>query len=119
MVVPWRPRPPQPGAGLGIPLLGQRALTHPGSIARLAAFVQSSGSDHRCSAGLASFPDFFAGPLLRPFERDVPVARGGPFRRSDLDQFLDLEAGTSQEPDHLSVREVELDGVVVWPFEAV
>ena len=37
----------------------------------------------------------------------------------DLDQLLDLEAGVAQQGDHLAVREVELDRVVVGPLEPV
>jgi hypothetical protein len=68
---------------------------------------------------LAGLPDFFAGPASRPVEGDERIAARRAVGRLNLEQLLDVETGTSQQGDHLSVGEVELDGVIVRPLEVV
>src|SRR4249920_2928460 len=74
-------------------------------------------------ADLPGLPDLLARPPLRPLDRDVRLALLRTFRRLDLDEILDLEPRRTQQPDHVAVPEMELDGVHgvpgLMPLEAV
>src|SRR5215216_5587931 len=74
------------------------------------------------SPSLARFPDLLGRPLARPVGRDEVVIgvilRG--LRRLQLPEAFDLEPSLSQEPEHVSVGEMELDALVLGgPLEAV
>src|SRR5690348_4145485 len=57
------------------------------------------------------FPYLFAGPLPGPFQAGERVLGGRSRRGPQLDEVLDLEAAAAQQPDHVTVADVELHRV--------
>src|SRR5919198_1217584 len=71
------------------------------------------------SCALARHPDLLRRPAPRPLDGDVGI-RGGRARWwPQLDEILHLEGMPTQEPNPVPVAEVELDRLVVRPFEAM
>src|SRR5688572_11060540 len=70
-------------------------------------------------SALARDPDLLARPLARPRQRNGFDQGNGVFRRLGLDQLLDLEAALAQHANHLAMRQVEIDRVVVGDLDAV
>src|SRR5439155_26576514 len=69
---------------------------------------------------LAHPPDLLGGPAARPLGRDEGETAGAAtLGRPHLDERLDLQAVGAEEADPLTVRQVELDGAVVRPLDAV
>jgi hypothetical protein len=62
-------------------------------------------------------PDFFAQPLLSPFERNERVPNGDARLTLELKEFLNLEAAGPERPDHVAMAEVEFQRLISWPIK--
>src|ERR671935_1084995 len=71
------------------------------------------------SRALARHPDLLARPAPRPRDGDEGIAGGRACWWPQLDEVLHLEVMPTQEPDPVAVAKVELDRLVVRPFEAM
>src|ERR671935_182511 len=71
------------------------------------------------SRALARHPDLLGWPAPRPLDGDVGITGGRARWWPQLDEILHLEVMSTQEPNPIPVAEVELDGLVVRPFEAM
>src|SRR5436190_1840002 len=68
---------------------------------------------------LAGLPDLLARPLPGPLDGGQRVRCDGTGAGPELEEVLDLKPAAAEQPDHVAVAEVELDRVVVGPFEPV
>src|SRR5918912_4397458 len=71
------------------------------------------------SRALARHPDLLGRPAPRPLDGDVGITGGRAHRWPQLDEILPLEVMLTHEPNPIPVAEVELDRLVVRPFEAM
>src|SRR5439155_913748 len=71
------------------------------------------------SSDLASLPDLFGGPPPSPLSSRELVTSLRPPRGLDLDQVDDFEAAPTEQADPVSMRDMELDAVVVGPLKTV
>ena len=78
-----------------------------------------SGEDRQIGLALACAPAFLAWPPIGPPRIDEAVRRRCLRRRPEFDEVEDLEPVRPQESYPVAVAEVELDGRVVRPLEAV
>src|SRR4051794_21624751 len=71
---------------------------------------------------LASFPgdpDLFGRPLPSPLGRDVGEARRRALGGIELEEILDVEGVSAEQPDPVASAQGEVDRVVVRPLESV
>src|ERR687892_827705 len=68
---------------------------------------------------LPCLPDLLGGPSARPVQGHEREIARRIFRRPRLDQILHLGSIRAQEPDPLSMTDVEFDLVGIRPFESV
>src|SRR5919199_5891504 len=71
------------------------------------------------SRALARHPDLLGRPALPPLDGDVGITGGRAHWWPQLHEILHLEVMPTQEPNPIPVAEVELDRLVVRPFEAM
>src|SRR5919202_6763216 len=71
------------------------------------------------SRALARHPDLLGRPAPRPLDGNIGITGGRARWWPQFDEILHLEVMPTQEPNPVPVAEVELDRLVVRPFEAM
>src|SRR5947209_6976380 len=71
------------------------------------------------SRALARHPDLLGWPAPLPLDGDVGITCGRARWWPQLDEILHLDVMPTQEPNPIPVAEVELDRLLVRPFEAM